>query len=105
VFVVAGRAVASMRRVPAKGEHRANLHQGGHGLPHRLTDAEEQLAVRAAAVIGLTVSGVDLIPTAAGPVVLEVNSRPGYRIAEITGVDVRAAMVAAVLDAAGADDE
>jgi RimK family alpha-L-glutamate ligase len=103
VFVVGGVAVAAMRRVPAKGEHRANLHQGGHGMPHKLTDAERDLAVRAADVIGLAVAGVDLIPTADGPVVLEVNSRPGYRIAEITGVDVRAAMVTTVLNAAGAD--
>ena len=46
-------------------------------------------AVRAAAVLGLGVAGVDLIRSNRGPLVLEVNASPGLEgIEEATGVDI-----------------
>jgi ribosomal protein S6--L-glutamate ligase len=52
------------------------------------------VAVRAAATLGLAVAGVDLIGSARGPLVLEVNSTPGLEgIEQVSGVDIAGAIV------------
>jgi len=88
-FVVGNRVVAAMRRQAPKGDFRSNLHRGGTARPVRVSEAEQATAVRAAAVLGLGVAGVDLIRSRRGPLVLEVNSSPGLEgIEEATGVDI-----------------
>lgn len=88
-FVVGDRVVASMRRQAPPGEFRSNLHRGGVATAVRATCAERDMAVRAAAAVGLQVAGVDLIRSARGPLVLEVNASPGLEgIEEATGVDI-----------------
>jgi ribosomal protein S6--L-glutamate ligase len=94
VFVVGGRALAAMRR-RAKGDWRTNVAQGGTAEAVTPTDAEELLAVRAAAALGAPVAGVDLLPGPAGEwYVIEVNAVPGWRaLAPVTGIDVAAELV------------
>jgi len=75
-FVVGGQVVATMRRQAPKGDFRSNLHRGGSARPVRASEDEQATAVRAAAVLGLGVAGVDLIRSRRGPLVLEVNSSP-----------------------------
>jgi ribosomal protein S6--L-glutamate ligase len=88
-FVVGGKVVASMKRQGAEGEFRSNLHRGGNAAKIRITPEERATAVRAAKVMGLSVSGVDLLRSNHGPVVMEVNSSPGLEgIESATGVDV-----------------
>jgi ribosomal protein S6--L-glutamate ligase len=88
-FVVGSEVVASMRRQAPPGEFRSNLHRGGIAKAVRATRAECDMAVRAAAAVGLQVAGVDLIRSARGPLVLEVNASPGLEgIEEATGVDI-----------------
>jgi len=88
-IVVDGKVVASMRRVAQPGEFRSNLHRGARALPEPLSEAEEALVIRAAAVMGLDVAGVDLLRSGRGPLVLEVNASPGLEgIEKATGVDV-----------------
>jgi len=88
-FVVGDEVVASMRRQAPPGEFRSNLHRGGIAKAVRATRAECDMAVRAAAAVGLQVAGVDLIRSARGPLVLEVNASPGLEgIEEATGVDI-----------------
>jgi ribosomal protein S6--L-glutamate ligase len=88
-FVVGSEVVASMRRQAPPGEFRSNLHRGGVAKAVRATRAECDMAVRAAAAVGLQVAGVDLIRSARGPLVLEVNASPGLEgIEEATGVDI-----------------
>src|SRR5439155_13921013 len=73
VLVLGGRVLAAMRR-HANGGWRTNIAQGGHGEVVRLTAEEERLALKAAAAVGTTVAGVDLLPGADGArYVLEVN--------------------------------
>lgn len=88
VVVVEGVAVAAMRREPPPGEWRANLHVGASGFPHKLTADERLLCERAAEICGLVFCGVDLLVTADGPTILEVNPSPGHGIIDVTGVDV-----------------
>ena len=93
-FVVGGEVVATMRRQAPKGDFRSNLHRGGSARPVRASEDEQVAAVRAAEVLGLGVAGVDLIRSARGPLVLEVNSSPGLEgIEAATGVDIAGRIV------------
>jgi ribosomal protein S6--L-glutamate ligase len=94
VFVIAGRAVAAMRR-HARDSWRTNVGQGGRGEAVGVSAAEERLAVAAAAAVATPVAGVDLLPGPAGEwYVLEVNAVPGWRaLAPVTKIDVAAEMV------------
>jgi RimK family alpha-L-glutamate ligase len=94
-FVVGGRVVGAIQRQAANGEWRTNVSRGGSARPFALPPAWEQLAVRAAAVVGADYAGVDLLPSRDGTVfVLEVNAVPGWHgLQQATGVDVAAAVV------------
>jgi len=88
-FVVGEKVVAAMRRQAPEGEFRSNLHRGGSAELVRITPEERSTAVRAAQIMGLNVSGVDLLRSNHGAVVMEVNSSPGLEgIEEATGKDV-----------------
>ncbi len=88
-FVVGDRVVAAMRRTAAEGDFRSNLHLGGTAEAAVADEREQQVAVRSAHALGLSVAGVDLIRSARGPLVLEVNSTPGLEgIEAVCGVDV-----------------
>nr|MCH9640869.1 RimK family alpha-L-glutamate ligase [Actinomycetes bacterium] len=88
-FVIGNRVVAAMKRQGKPGEFRSNLHLGGSASLIRLTPEERSTAVRAAQRLGLNVSGVDILRSNHGPVVLEVNSSPGLEgIEEATERDV-----------------
>ena len=87
-FVVGSRVVASMKRQSLDDDFRSNLHKGGEGTPIKLTDEERKIAVKAAKAMGLNVAGVDIMRSERGPLVLEVNSSPGFGIEQITGRDV-----------------
>ncbi|MGJ1431314.1 30S ribosomal protein S6--L-glutamate ligase [Sphingobacterium spiritivorum] len=76
-FVVGGKVVGAMKRTAKEGEFRSNIHRGGSAEVIKLTKKEKDTAIAAAAELGLTVCGVDMIPSERGPLVLEVNSSPG----------------------------
>jgi len=94
VFVLGGKVLATMQRNARKGEFRANIHQGGYGMPIKITDEEENMALRSAQAMGLHFAGVDILRGREGPVVLEVNSNPGFQgLEESTGVNIAGAMI------------
>jgi ribosomal protein S6--L-glutamate ligase len=94
-LVIGDRVVASMKRQARPGEFRSNLHRGGTASSVRITPEERAVAVRAARVMGLRVAGVDLLRSARGPLVMEVNSSPGLEgIEEVSGLDIAALMIA-----------
>jgi len=94
-FVVGGRVLGAIERLAPAGEWRSNVSRGGSVRPFQLPAAWEELAVRAAAVVGADYAGVDLIPSMDGEVfVLEVNGIPGWRgLRRATGLDVAGAIV------------
>ena len=60
----------------------------------QLSTAERRIALRAAKVLGLGIAGVDLLRSARGPLVLEVNASPGLEgIETVSNVDVAGAVV------------
>jgi ribosomal protein S6--L-glutamate ligase len=89
LIVVNGRVIGAMERVSArKDEIRANLALGGKGLAYSPSEQEISLAEKAAKALGLSVAGVDLIPSGTNRVVIEVNTSPGFIIEEVSGVNV-----------------
>ena len=93
-FVIDNKVVATIERQAAPGEFRANLHQGGKASIVRITKEERRIATKAAKTLGLSVAGVDIIRSQAGPLLLEVNSSPGLEgIETATGKDIAGQMI------------
>lgn len=94
VFVVDGKVVGAMKRTAKEGEFRSNLHRGGTAELIKLSKAERETALKAAKELGLTVCGVDMLPSDRGPLVLEVNSSPGLEgIEKATNRDIAAKVI------------
>lgn len=88
-FVVNGEVVGAMRRQARDGEFRSNLHRGGVATVVKLNRQEKHAAVTAAKKMGLSVAGVDMLPSRRGPLIIEVNSSPGLEgIEGATKVDI-----------------
>ncbi|MDO6425111.1 alpha-L-glutamate ligase, partial [Saccharophagus degradans] len=88
--------VASIERTAAKGEFRANIHQGGSASIVKITPEEKKLALKSAKILNLPVAGVDLIRSNKGPLLLEVNSSPGLEgIENATGKDIAGSIIQA----------
>ncbi|HUP26597.1 MAG TPA: RimK family alpha-L-glutamate ligase [Candidatus Limnocylindrales bacterium] len=92
-FVVDGKVVASMMRQSLDDDFRSNIHQGGEGIPVKLTIEERKTAQKAAKAMGLPVCGVDMMRSARGPLVLEANSSPGFGIEKFTESNVAAHII------------
>jgi ribosomal protein S6--L-glutamate ligase len=88
-FVVGEKVVAAMRRTAVKGEARSNIHAGGKGTAAAIDKKIEKIAISAARAMGVDICGVDIMESARGPLVLEVNVSPGMQgITKATGIDV-----------------
>ncbi len=93
-FVVGDRVIASMKRIAKEGDFRSNFELGGETAEAELTEEEKDIAIRATKALGLEVSGVDLLRTNKGPVIMEVNANPGFKgLMQTTGVDVPKAII------------
>ncbi|PVX26130.1 MAG: hypothetical protein CW691_02400 [Candidatus Bathyarchaeum sp.] len=86
-FVIGDRVVASMRRVSENWK--TNVSLGAKPVSLNLSEELKNLAVKAAKVIGCKVTGVDLIEGPDGPVIIELNSQPGWRgLQSVTEINV-----------------
>jgi ribosomal protein S6--L-glutamate ligase len=92
-FVVNGKVIASMLRQSLDDDFRSNIHQGGSGIPVKLTEEERKTAQKAAKAMGLPICGVDMMRSNKGPLVLEVNCSPGFAIEKITDRDVASKII------------
>ena len=93
-FVVGDRVVAAMRRVAQGQEFRSNVHRGGVAEAVELGEEYQETAVRAAQILGLRIAGVDMLESATGPQIMEVNSSPGLEgIETCTQLDVAGAVI------------
>ena len=95
VFVIGGRVLGAIERRAPAGEWRTNVSRGGSTRPIDLPREWEELAIRAAAIVGADYAGIDLLPSRDGQVyVLEVNGVPGWQgLQRATGIDVAGAIV------------
>lgn len=96
-FVIDDKVVASMQRIAPPGDFRANIHRGGAATEIKITTEERKIAIAAAKIMGLKVAGVDIIRSASGPKVLEINSSPGLEgIESTTGLDIAGMMIESI---------
>ena len=101
VLVIDGKAVAALWRTPRPGRVASNFHAGGKPSAYSVSGQEKEVAVAAAEAMGLTISGVDLVPTPKGPVVLEANSVPDLMyFKEVAGINAIPAYAAAIIKSA-----
>lgn len=73
VFIMGGKIIGAMKRIAEKDERRANIGIGGIGKPIELDEQTKKIAIRAAEVLGMDVTGVDVINGLGGPVLIEAN--------------------------------
>lgn len=93
-LIVDGQVVGAMKRQGKDGEFRSNLHRGGSAGIIKLSEAELRLAINAARVLKLPVCGVDMLQSARGPLLLEVNSTPGLEgIETATGKNIAKSII------------
>ncbi|QQR64481.1 hypothetical protein IPH92_02830 [Candidatus Kaiserbacteria bacterium] len=74
-LVAFGEVLGSIKRTRTTG-YLNNIAQGAIPEVYALTDIEKEIALRSAKVCGMDVAGIDMIHTAEGPIVLEVNKSP-----------------------------
>jgi ribosomal protein S6--L-glutamate ligase len=93
-LVVDGQVVGAMKRQGKEGEFRSNLHRGGSAEIVKLNEDELKVAMKAAKALKLPVCGVDMLQSARGPLLLEVNSTPGLEGIEVaTGKNIAKAII------------
>ena len=94
VFIIGGKVVAAMEREADTHEVRANVAAGGVGKETILSATEERLALDAATYFQLEIGGIDILRTEQGPLLLEVNSNPGFKeLEQSTRKDVAGAII------------
>jgi len=76
-FVIGDRVVAAMRRVAQNWK--TNVSLGAKPTALNPSHELEDLAVKTAQVIGCKVAGVDILESQNGPIIIELNSQPGWR--------------------------
>jgi ribosomal protein S6--L-glutamate ligase len=88
VIVARNKVLAAYKRVAMEGEVRANIHSGGTRQEHKITQKEEELALKSAEAIGADFCGVDIL-NAQEPSVIEINLSPATAgLEEVCGVNV-----------------
>jgi len=95
-FVVGDLVIASMQRVAETWK--TNVSLGAKPVPLQLPKELEDLAVRTAKTIGCKVAGVDILESPNGPLIVELNSQPGWRgLQSVTNVNIADEIVQYVL--------
>jgi ribosomal protein S6--L-glutamate ligase len=76
-----------MRRVA--DNWKTNYSQGARPESIKIDESVEDLAVKSARVVGCRIAGVDVLESQRGPIVLEVNSQPGWKgLQSVTSVNI-----------------
>ena len=95
-FVVGDRVVAAMKRVA--DDWKTNYSQGARPEPIEADKALEDLTVKSAKTVGCRIAGVDVLESQEGPVVVEINSQPGWKgLQSVTSINIADEIVDFVL--------
>ncbi|MEM4605169.1 MAG: lysine biosynthesis protein LysX [Pyrobaculum sp.] len=96
VTVVGDRAVAAIYRI-SPADWRTNTARGGRAEPVKIDGELEEIAVKASKAVGAYYSGVDVVESGRGYMVLEVNGVPEFKnVQRVTGVDVAGEIAALI---------
>lgn len=98
VLVVGGRVIAAMERRSLTGGFKSNVSLGGVGVAYNPPPEMAELAVQAADVLELDITGIDILFDEDGYRICEANSAPGFQgLERATGMDVPGAILEWVL--------
>lgn len=93
-FVVNGKLVARMKRIATQGDFRSNLHRGGIAKTVTLTERDQAIILQAATNMDIAVAGIDLLQSAKGLLIIEINASPGLEgIEKNSGVNIAKAII------------
>ena len=95
-FVIGDHVVAAMRRISPNWK--TNFSLGAKPVSLNLSEELKNLAVKAAEIIGCKVTGVDIIEGPDGPVIIELNSQPGWRgLQSVTKINIADEIISYIL--------
>jgi RimK family alpha-L-glutamate ligase len=95
-FVIDDQVIAAMRRVAQSWK--TNYSQGAKPSSIELSSDLEELAVRASAAVGCKIAGVDILEGPKGPMIVDVNSQPGWKgLQMVTKVNIADEIVNLIL--------
>ncbi|MCW4020528.1 MAG: RimK family alpha-L-glutamate ligase, partial [Candidatus Bathyarchaeota archaeon] len=96
-FVLGDRVLASMQRIA--DSWKTNVSLGAKPMPYKPPRKIEKLALEAAETVGCEVAGVDILETRNGPLIIELNSQPGWKgLQSVTAVNIADEIVKYVLN-------
>ncbi len=96
IFVLDGKVLASMRRTAENWK--TNVSRGAKPEPYKPSRGVEKLAVKAAETVGCEVAGVDVLETENGPLLIDLNSQPGWKgLQSVTEFSIADEMIRHVL--------
>ena len=99
-FIVGDRVLAAMRRVAPSWK--TNVSLGAKPVAFDCSEEMEKLAVDASEILGCKVAGVDILESDHGPVIIELNSQPGWRgLQTVASVDIADEIVKFVISEIG----
>jgi len=89
VFVLGGQVLGAEKRVAKRDERRTNIGIGGTGKPVKLDLKTKHLSIRAANVLGMDITGIDVIKGPRGPVLIEANVNVHFEgLTKVLGMNV-----------------
>jgi len=95
-FVIGDHVMAAMRRV--SDNWKTNYSQGARPVQIELDKKLEDMAVKSAKLIECKIAGLDILESPTGPLVVEVNSQPGWRgLQSVAKVNIADEIVSFVL--------
>jgi RimK family alpha-L-glutamate ligase len=87
VFIVGDRVVAAMRRVAPNWK--TNVSRGAKPVALNCSEEMERLAIGASEILGCKIAGVDILESNGGPVIIELNSQPGWSgLQTVASIDI-----------------
>ena len=94
VLVVGGRVIAAMERRSLTGGFKSNVSLGGIGVAYNPPPEMAELAVQAADILELDITGIDILFDEDGYRICEANSAPGFQgLEQACGMDVPTAIL------------
>jgi len=99
VLVIGDTVAGAVELSPPEGDFRANVHVGSQPAAVELSSDLAAMAVNATRAMEMEIAGVDMmLPSQGRPLVIEVNSAPGFKGMEsATGLDIAAKIVEYVM--------
>ncbi len=97
IFVLGGHILASMRRVA--DSWKTNVSLGARPEHYKPPKNIEKLALDATEAIGCEMTGIDILEGDDGPLIIELNSQPGWKgLQSVTKVNIADAIANHILD-------